>query len=354
MMVAFKILGEEVVTRSDWMERVQGGEIAQSVPAAKALAGLEGETVPGATQFQPIGAGKPLTILIREVYTGRHPKKGIFGGGGKQMLVTTALKDYATYAPSSRAVNFIENGIEPKKRMRAPMASSAGTNVVSYSPAVLSDQMLFTVEMAFDRFPDGLLNTISSAFGAAADMPLLLPARDYLLGAGAVVKLASDWGDALMDGRAAFSMTDSIDFNVPGVKPASADFRVLGSEEHIGLRYDPATGLTSKSGAPYDGDDPYVIVSLDGAERKSLENFAPTLATAEQLKRFLAAKDGAEASVDALLGGLKLANDMKFRGEAVRLQAEISAETDAAAKAGKQQRLDAVVRNILTPELRPA
>lgn len=352
-MAVLRILGQEVVSKADFLAKAQGRN-PSGLEAALAPGGLEGEPAPGVTQFQPIGPGKPLTILIREVYTGKHPKKAVFGGGGKQMLVTTALKDYATYAPSSRAVNFLEKDISPRKRLKAPMASSAGTNVVSYSPAVLSDQMHFTVEMAFDRFPDGLIDTISSAFGTAAEIPLLLPAREYLLGAGALIKLASSWAESLIDGRASFSITDSIDFNVPGTVPASADFRVLGSEEHIGLRYDPAAGLVSSSGKAYDGDEPYVIISLDGAERKSLQDFAPTLATAEQLKRFLTAKDGAEASIQAVLDGLKLANDLRFRAEALRLKEEIANEADAATKAKKQQRLSALVKNILTAELRPS
>lgn len=77
-------------------------------------------------------------------------------GSGKQMAIVTGLKDYSVFAASSRAVNFLEKNIKPRTRFKAPSTFNDGTNVVAYSPAVLTDSFHFTVEMAFDRFPDGL------------------------------------------------------------------------------------------------------------------------------------------------------------------------------------------------------
>jgi len=358
-MTALRILGDTVVSRSDYYAAVaapegalEGASRLRSAVGAESSGALETTPPPGVTQFVAIGPGKPLTILIREVYTGRHPKAGLFRGN-KPMLVTTALKDYAAYAPASRAVNFMEAAVSPRQRLRAPMATSAGTNLVAYSPAVLTDQLQFTVEMSFDRFPEGLFAGLSAAFTAGAAIPLLMPASGYLLAAGSLVKIASDWADALTDGLPAFAKTETIDFDVPGVAPAQADFRVLGHAEHEGLIYDPGRGLVSKTNAVYDGDEPYVIVSLDGAERSKLQDFAPTLATAEQLRRFLTAKNGAETSITALLDGARLANDIRYREQAVRLTAEIAAEPDAVRKAAKEKTLEAVLKNILTPELKP-
>lgn len=352
-MAVLRVLGDEVVSKAEYLKGLlEAPDRPSPLEAALAPKGLESNPSDGATQFVPIGMGAPLTVLIREVYTGKHPKRALLGGD-KAMLVTSALKGYATYAPASRAVNFSEENIGPHRQLIAPSAANAGTNIVAYSPAVLTEQMHFTVEMAFDRFPDGLLRTISSAFTGAAAIPLLLPAKEYLLAAGGLLKIATDWADALVDGRAAFSITDTIDFDMPGTVPAKADFRVMGSEEHRGLSYKPGLGLVSASGTKYDGDSPYVVVSLDGAERKSLEAFAPTLATAEQLKKFLNAKDGAEASVDALMKGITFANDLNYRADALKLQAEIDAEKDDARKAAKSDRLEAIKKNILTAELKP-
>jgi hypothetical protein len=359
-MAVLRILGDEVVSRSRYLNEVASRSTLEALAdleshplkAAFALPGLEADAGPGATEFAPIGLGQPLTILIRDVYTGRHPKKSILGGGGKHMAVVSALKDYATFAPSSRAVNFMEKDIGAHKHLRAPAATSAGTNIVAYSPAVLSDQLHYTVEMTFDRFPEGLVDAIGGAFKTAANLPILLPAQNYLLAAGSVIKIVSEWGNALADGKAAFSVTDTLDFNIPGSIPPSADFRVLGSEEHEGLKYDPARGLLRADGKPYDGDEPYVVVSLDGAARPALETFAPTLATAEQLKQFFAMKDGTEASIEAVVEGLKLATDLKYRDQAKNLKAALATEPDGPKKQDMQKRLSALQDNILSPELK--
>jgi len=359
-MAVLRILGDEVVSKSRYLSQAQSGPALEALAdprshplkSAFAVPGLEAESGPGATEFAPIGLGKPLTILIRDVYTGRHPKKGVFGGGGKHMAVVSALKDYATFAPSSRAVNFMEKDIAAHRRLKAPAATSAGTNIVAYSPAVLSDQLHYTIEMTFDRFPEGLFDAISGAFKTAANLPVLLPAQNYLLAAGGVIKIVSDWGNALADGKAAFSVTDTLDFNIPGSIAPSADFRVLGSEEHEGLKYDPGRGLLKADGKPYDGDEPYVVVSLDGAPRPALETFAPTLATAEQLKQFFAMKDGAEASIEAVVEGLKLANDLKYRNQAKALKAALDIEPDGPKKQEMQRRFDALQNNILSAELK--
>lgn len=361
IMTVFRIWNDEVLTKDEFLDRAlskdgaarldaAGKELRDKVLATKAL---ESEGGPGVTQFVPIGLGRPLTILIRDVYTGAHPRRSMLGGARpKPMAVMTALKDYAAYAPASRAVNFLERNISQYKHIKAPAATSAGTNIVAYSPAVLSDQMHYSIEMAFDTFPEGLFATVASAFEEAAGIPLLLPAAQYLLGAGGLIKIAAEWADGLLDGRAAFTATDSLDFNVPGVAPPAADFRVLGTEEHRGLKYDTEMGLVNSAGEAYRGDAPYFVVSLDGAERKELEKFAPTLAAAEQLKQFLAMKDGAEASVEAVLSGLKLWNDLNYRKEAEKLQGQIAAEKNEKRKADLAKRLDALNANILSEELK--
>ena len=98
------------------------------------------ETRPAVTQFTPIGPNKPLTILIREVYTGDQPRTLL--GGKKPMAVVTGLKDYSAYAASSRAVNFlVADGVAPGARFKTQSTFDQGTNVVAYSPAVLADSL---------------------------------------------------------------------------------------------------------------------------------------------------------------------------------------------------------------------
>jgi hypothetical protein len=352
-MGAYHLLGDRVVNKGEFVELVpielEGA--AESGPLAS-LRAANPEASPGATQFVPIGPGLPLTILIRHVYTGTHPRT--FWGGGRPMCVMTGLKDYAAFAPTSRAINFLEQGISPGHHFVAPSTFNGGTNVVAYSPAVVTDSFHFTVEIAFDRFPDELMQTIATGLTSLAGIPMMVPVQGALLAAGSILKIASDWADALIDGRATFSVTDTLDFNIPGSVPPSADFRLLCQPDFDprGMTYMPGQGLKTGSGALYDGASPYVIVSLDGAVRKGLEKFSATVATAAQLRQFVAMRDGGEASVEALLSAFKLANDIKYRDEAKELIEQISAETVPNRKAEMERRVDALKKNILTAELK--
>jgi hypothetical protein len=350
-MPAFPILGDKVVSKAQYLEHVAQTPLAilQAGVAESPLAESFGlEAVPGFTQ---IGPNLPLSILIRYVYTGRNPKS-LFGGG-KPMALVTGLRDYSAYASSSRAVNFLMNDVSPKYRFKTPNVFDAGTNVVAYSPAVLTDSINFTVEMAFDRFPEALFKTISGALKTLSGIPLLLPAQGYLLAASTVISTGSDWADALIDGRAAFSVSDSIDFNLPGVAAATAEFRVLAQHDLTNMTFDPKDGLKTAAGALYDGDEPYVVISLDGAPRPNLEHFAPTVAAAGVLKQFFNMRNLGEASADAVLAGVRLANDLKFRKEATDLKTQVNG-LSGDAKAVLQARLDAVLKNISTPELKPS
>jgi hypothetical protein len=84
-----------------------------------------------------------------------------------------------------------------------------------------------------------LFKTISDALKTLSGIPLLLPAQGYLLAASTVISTGSDWADALIDGRAAFSVSDSIDFNLPGVPASTAGFRVLAQHDLTNLTFDP-------------------------------------------------------------------------------------------------------------------
>jgi hypothetical protein len=357
-MAVYRILGDKLLSKADFASQLSatGGLESTESAASHALAaafespaGLENN--PAVTQFVPIGLGKPLTILIREIYTGRHPTKGFLGSSAKPMAVVTGLKDYSVYAASSRAVNFLQNDIRPKTRFKAPSTFNDGTNVVAYSPAVVTDSFHFTVEMAFDRFDGGLFEILSKGLSAAAGIPILMPAAGYLMAAGGLIKIGSELADGLIDGKAAFSVTDSLDFNMPGVAAPTADFRVMCNFDASGMRYDPARGLLNKDGTVYNGDEPYVVVSLDGAVRKNLESFAPTVAAAGVMKQFFNARNGAEVSMTALIEGMKLANDMKYRGEAEDLKKQLAAAS-AEDKAALQARLDALNKNILSDVLK--
>ncbi|QRK81898.1 hypothetical protein JN757_15070 [Pseudomonas granadensis] len=361
-MSVYRIYGDKLLSNKEYAEtlveaansKLELKDFLTNVGADVAFGATSAlETTPSAaaTRFEPIGLGKPLTILIREIYTGRYPTRGFLGSSTKPMAVVTGLKDYSLFAATTRAVNFLLREVEPRTRFKVPPAFTDGTNVVAYSPAVLTDSFHFTVEIAFDKFDEGLFDVVSKGLAAAAGIPLLMPAAGYLLAASSLVKLGASFADGLVDGNASFSVTDSFDFNLPGVPVPAADFRVLCHFDASAMTYDPARGLLNRNGTVYDGDEPYVVISLDGAVRKSLESFANAVATAGITKQFFNLRDGAEVLSTSLIDAMKLASDMKYRGQAVDLQKQVGSAAEAD-KHALQARLDALNKNILNEELR--
>ena len=83
-----------------------------------------------------------------------------------------------------------------------------------------------------------------------AGIPLMLPYSGYLLGASEVLKLAGGLGDALFDGRPAFSITETLNFGLPGRPLAVADHWLLTHNQDLdGYSYDPQKGLVDAQGS---------------------------------------------------------------------------------------------------------
>ena len=364
-MAVFRVLDDHVLSESEYRSRQQALTQFLSIRAAgQALESFtlsEGRTLtavapapPAAAAWTPIGRGKPLTIMIRHVYTGRHPDNSFLFGDGSDIAIVSGVKNYDVFDATTRALNFLVQHQAPHAHIRRPSPFADGTSLVAYSPAIMTDSMTISFELAVASFPQELVNGISGAFNTLAGIPLLLPYAGYLLGAGQLFKLAGNAGHALFDGIK-FSVTDSIDFDVPGAEPAVADFRVLtdNSLDASQFRYREPDGLIDANGNLYAGDTPYIVVSLDGAPHDELKKFAPTVASAAVLQRFFQVQSGAQVAIDTVVQGLELASDLKYREMALNLQAKIGQTTDPAEKAKLQADMQAALKNISQAALKP-
>ena len=280
-----------------------------------------------ASDFTPIGIGKPLTIELRHVYSGRFPKPSGFFGKRRDIAVVSGVKDYSSFAATTRALNFLERRVDANSHLKVPNAFNNGTSVIAYYPSVVADSLTLTVELASDDFSDDFVEQISKGLDAAGGIPLLLPYAGYLLGAGVVVRLAGSISNIFIDGGADFSITEAIAFDSPGAVPTRADFRLLCHAQNLAADYDYVAGvglINRQTRQPYAGDEPYIIISLDGKTRPNLDNFAPTAASAGVLKSFFDIRDAGAASIDVVVEGLRLASDMRFRNQAIDLKMRIS------------------------------
>jgi len=310
------------------------------------------------TAFTPIGLGSPLTIELRHVYTGKEPRASFFQKT-KSMVVTSAMKGFTTYASAPRAVNMLEPAIGPHSNIRDASATSPGTPLVFYVPAMTQAATTLTIEVMFDNFPEQVFSTIGNAFQSAAGIPIFASASVYFLAAGMITKLVGTAGHGLFDGHTGFRTTDTITFARPGAVIRQADYRLLTQ-----TTFDAATlrkyqlnndgVLVDAQGNAYAGDEPYVVISLDGQQRREYEGFQPTAASAALLDQFFTMKDGTEHTTQTLLDAMRIYSDWKYRKDADSLKEDLAKTTAGTPEYVRlEQRLNALRANIINKELQP-
>lgn len=367
-MAIYYSLGSALVTREELFEKTDELKKFRSKVSLKKPAGIKfttgklnelhvsKATTVSKTKFVPVGINKPLTIELRHLYTGAHPKT--FLGKKKDMLVSTALKGFVSYDAAPRAINYLKQNIQPNTNIK-PSASEQGTPLVFYSPGVTQPATLLTVEVIFDNFPKEVFNKISSAFNTAASIPVFASASFYLLAAGMVTKLLGRAGESIFDGDVAVKFDDELSFERPGSEVPVADFRLMTLNNFDqGILTTHSVGkngvLLDKNGNAYAGEHPYATLSLDGRENKEYDNFVPTAISAALLERFYNVKEGKEQSLDILMEALSLYNDVKYRSEADKVTKALSKLDPKSADYTKlKEKYDALVKNIGKDLLRP-
>ena len=312
------------------------------------LEGIRGEPA----RFEPIGLNKPLSVEIRHVYTGEHPK-GPFPKN--DLLVTSAMRSIATFNAQPRAINFLKSNLKQHSNLRNPAATEDGTPLVFYSQALVEENSVMDIEVIFQRFPQALFDAASKAFKAAAGIPLFVTqgAGTALMAAGAVTKLAGGIGEKLFDGRPIFKQTIELSFTRGGSLVPTEGFHVItGPEFDIireGLEFDVVHGRLLARGMEYDGPHPYVVISLDGRVHDDYADFVPTAASAALLESFFHAGDGQQQSMGILLDAVRLYNDYQFKSKANEVAAEMARlDTNSAEYKQLKARYDAYLANMLT------
>lgn len=357
--------GDAIVTKEEFFEKIHGGELSELSPVrgvpklSRSITFSTGKLTPeNAIPFQPIGIGKPLTIMIRQIYTGKYPDS--FFGSNKDMLATSAVKSITSSEEKPRALNFLMEKVSTNNVIERPPAVSQGTPFVFYSPALVENSLTLDLSIVFDNFPQQLFTIIGNAFQTAAGIPIFLPYSTYILGLSGIAKLAGSIGEAVFDGKPAFSSSDGLDFFLPGAIPVPSGFALVTDRNMDTIdpmfrekyQVDKSGQVVDKSGKKYRGDIPFIVISFDGTAQKELESFAPTAATAAILSRFYGMKDGQQQNLDTLIEAIKLYNDLKYRTQVDTLDKEIETSKDDAKKEELKKKRDALAKNIITDLLK--
>jgi len=276
------------------------------------------------------------------------------------MLVISAMKGITSYDGAPRAVNFLRNDALQHTSYREIAATDVGTPLVFYTKALTSVSTVISLEMIFQSFPSELFQSMTKLFNAASSIPLFAPASEYLVAASTVSKVVGDLGKALIDGTPAFKQTEPISFITPGTNLPTARFVLLTNDTADRSMYqnykinDAGALVAISDGTPYNGDEPYIIIFLDGREVSDYEKFQPTAASAAILERFYNIGSNVVQPADSLIEAMQLLSDMKYRKDADALAQQIGAMPSGSPDLPNQQaRLKALIANISNGLLKP-
>jgi hypothetical protein len=369
-MAVFSVIGETLFTPEDLVSKTLAGEIKEiaavqksSLGSHKRDLGFAGTVDNGSAdrKFTPIGIGKPLSVEIACVYSGKYDR---FLWGKKDAMVVSGVRNAQTFQATSRAINLQVSDVKQNSYLEFT-ALEDGTPIVFYTPAMDADSMLVSFEIMFDNFDESLFGSLSSLLSASAGIPVFMPAAGYLLGASQLVKIGSSLGDVLFSGEPNLKGTISIQLKSPLIPPTEPSEYVIYNDndrmEFANLKVamvnlpgrTPMLRLVDDSNKEYSGPAPYIIVLLDGAERQGLSNFAQTIASASLLKKFYGSEDKTGQITTVLQDAMQLYNDSTYRNKAEKLKQQLGSLKEESEEYKSLKSLyDAYVKNIQNDSLK--
>jgi hypothetical protein len=370
------VVGKKLFTfeELDEVEQRSGDEIsglleAKSASITLALAGdrtldqvdlqKARDAVSDTVPFTGIGPGKPLTLVIETVYVGDYPDtlKWVPGHNKGDVLVSSAHKAFQDVSAAQRAVHLLEPAAERNSYLEFK-ATSPGSRLVHYSPAVTDMSVQFTFELSADRdFDDELGESLKKAFDGAATLPVFAPAAPFLVVASGAVPIAKRAVEMLARPRTYYEEGVEINLSRPGLRRTQASAFVLypgNDKSPFAGKYETAEGdwvLRDKDGHAYEGPLPYVVLSVDGTEHPELKGWSAQAASATLLERFFKPDAFFSKSLDIATEGMSLYNDAVYRDKAAEA---LDAAKDATgpAKDEKIAQFKAYLKNIRDDDIR--
>ena len=323
------VIGGKQIRPEELQEKYALGELdalpKSSAPPTDAAFATASST-PG---FTPIGIGKPLSVEILTVYTGNAPTKKLFGKKS-DLLVVSGVKGVETFGAQPKAINQLVPKVGDQEYLQ-PSAFDQGSPIVYYTPSMVNDTTLCSFQMSTDRFDQEIFDQIANLFSKAGGLPIFVPQSTYLLAGSFLLKTVAKLANALIDKGPFFNADLILRFDTPGIPISEARNAVIYDDRdenemlphevrYVGNSLKLVNPQTNKV---YEGDAPYLIVGLDGRERKNLSAFTPTAAQAALLEKFYGSGDPGGAVIQALSSALELYNDSESRQKAVSYQTKL-------------------------------
>lgn len=309
--------------------------------------------------FEGVGIGKPLTLMLEQVYIGDYPDtmQWVPGAQRGDVVVTSANKKLSSFDAAPRAIHLLEAGADRRSKLRAK-ATHQGSPLVYYSPAVTDDSLLFTFEMSVDREVDQKVGSdLGAAFTAAGALPVFAPSAPFLIAAGIAIPIATKAIGLLAAPSTFFEATHELAFDRPGLRTFQAGAFVSlpeGSEaEFAGYSLDKETYvLRDADGVEYSGPVPYLVISADGTEQEQYKEWAAQAMSAALVDRYFGGAGALTSGLKMVQESLTLFNDVHYQRQAVETKRRADAETDATKKAALLKQYETFKKNVTNPELK--
>jgi hypothetical protein len=341
-MALFYVLGQELIESEEYKQKLMTGQIDRLVGAAeeneRVTVGfrnvdVHSEDLPNVIPYKPIGIGKPLSVEIMTLYTGDFISNKFLAAKKRDLICTSAVKASQTFDATARAINLIEQRAAENTYLEFS-ALQACTPYVYYTRAVDADSLLVTVSLDSNSFNEEIFKSLGDLFGKAAGLPVFKPAAPFLLAGSQLLKVGADGGNSLFESSPFIEETVTIRFATAGLPTNIARSVLLCSQEYKSELQQYKIGYVDdggvykmrlmKDGVPYQGNAPYLILNIDGAEKPALDGFAPSLASAGILSKFFGGSNKIEDAAGVLLQAMSLYNDYSYRTRADKMERELN------------------------------
>ncbi len=321
---------------------------------------LESEIV----EYSEIGLGKPLCVQIVNIYIGDAPSG--FMSSKKDLLVVSGIKTPATFDASQKAINLLAKNVKNRTYLEPDDAFSKGTSIVYYTPALEASQMTFSFELVTESFNDKLATQIEGLFNRAAQMPLFVTSATTLVAGTGILNIVKRLGKAIFESKPFMNDSITARIDIGGFTQFKAGQKLIcenGKESFFQNNCEIKSVVTfngnqnyylvdRNTGQRYNGDIPYIILNVDGRERRELASFQPKMASAAMISRFYGS-DTQDIGFKMLETGMQLHSDLTYIKKIKGLKKELKGlgEEDVEKIDKLNVLIDAYKKNIQSEDL---
>lgn len=308
-----------------------------------------------ANEFMPIGVGKPLIIRLHTVYVGEM-KQG-FLNKKDSVLVTSKIKDDTTYEIPAPCVHQVYHEVEDRNTLY-PRAGVEGTELIYYSNALEGGVLNIDLEIKADKFKKDIITDVSNGFSQAAGLPIFAPYAPFMLVGQQLLKTAGNVIEKAIDRTPLLRYSFKILYDVGGTTDTTEGLKIGTDDKYQGefKGYEitpnpdsPGNFYLTKNGQQYDGDAPYIIISLDGRSEERYKDFKATIASAALLKKFYDTEGS--TPIGDIQNMLQVYNDFNYVKKYRKIAAKIEQETEPSKKSELSALMEAYRLNIMDQSL---